>query len=353
MKKSYFNCLALMLLLAVLTSCGGKSSKNETIVKELSGAGATFPLPFYNVIFENYNQKESAKIAYGGIGSGGGIRNLKDGIIDFAGSDVFISNQEMEQMSPVVHIPACMGAVVVAYNLQNVDSLILSGEVVADIFAGNIKKWNDPRIIALNPNCTLPEENIMPVYRSDGSGTTFVFTDYLCKVSDSWAMTYGKGKSVNFPYGQAAKGNPGVAGIVSQTKNSIGYIGSEYAFAQNIPFASIVNANGENISPTAESISLAASGNIPADTRTMITNSDAPGAYPISCFTWLVVYKEQNYSKRSKGQAVATLNFLEYILSPEAQQIAAKVHYAPLPKKVIDLSISNLKQITFDGKQLK
>lgn len=341
-----------MLSLIILASCGGRNNQKGNI-EELSGAGATFPLPFYNVIFENYNEKDLGRIAYGGIGSGGGIRNLKDGIVDFAGSDAFLSDEEMGKMKPVVHIPSCMGAVVLAFNIQDVDSLSLSGEVVADIFSGEIRKWNDHRITALNPDITLPDENIIPVFRSDGSGTTFIFTDFLCKVSDKWNQTYGRGKSVNFAYGQAAKGNPGVAGIVSQTKNSIGYIGSEYAFAQDIPFASIINAYGESIRPTSTSIAAAAAGNIPSDTRTMITNSQEQGAYPISCFTWLVVYKEQNYSRRSIEQATATLNLLEYILSQEAQNIANNVHYAPLPQKVIDLSKENLKQITYNGHSIK
>lgn len=338
-------------MMLALVSCTGNTTKNE-VAAELSGSGATFPLPFYNVLFENYNEKQDTKVAYGGIGSGGGIRNLKDGIVDFAGSDAFISDDEMEGMKPVIHIPTCMGAVVVAYNLPGIDSLNLSGDIVADIFAGKIHKWNDQRILALNTSSKLPDKDITPVYRSDGSGTTFVFTDYLSKVSEDWANTYGKGKSVNFPYGQAAKGNPGVAGIVSQTQNSIGYIGSEYAFAQNIPYAAIINANHEIVKPSTESISAAASHRIPSDTRTMITNSAAPGAYPISCFTWIVIYQEQNYSKRSLSQAKATVDFLEYILSPEAQQMASKVHYAPLPQEVIELSKANLRKITYDGQPL-
>lgn len=351
MMKTYSNCLVLMLSLILLASCGGKTSQKEK-VEELSGAGATFPLPFYNVIFENYNEKNLAKVAYGGIGSGGGIRNLKDGIVDFAGSDAYLSDEEMNKMPAVIHVPTCMGAVVVAYNLSDVDHLNLSGDVIADIFAGKITKWNDSRIVKLNSEAKLPDASIMPVFRSDGSGTTFVFTDYLCKVSKDWESLYGRGKSVNFPYGQAAKGNPGVAGIVSQTKNSIGYIGSEYAFVQHIPFASIINSCGESIQPNTSSISAAASGNIPADCRTMITNSDVPGAYPISCFTWIVIYKEQNYSKRSKDKALTLLDFINYILSPDAQHIAAKVNYAPLPQKVIDMSMENLKQITYDGSLL-
>ena len=252
-------------------------------------------------------------------------------------------------MNPVIHIPTCMGAVVLAYNLEGVNELKLSGEVIADIFAGEIKMWNDPRLATLNPGVTLPAEAIIPVFRSDGSGTTFVFTDYLTKVSPMWASKYGAGKSVNFPSGQAAKGNPGVAGVIKQTKNAIGYVGSEYAFAQKIAYAQIQNQRGEFVEPSSESISAAASGEIPADTRCSITNANAAGAYPISTFTWMIIYKEQNYSDRSKNQAIATLDLLQYILSDEAQHITSEVHYAPLPAKAKELSMTNLKTVTFDG----
>ena len=274
---------------------------------------------------------------------------MRDKIVDFAGSDAFLSDKEMAEMAPVVHIPTCMGAVVVAYNLDGVKELKLSGEVIADIFAGNIKMWNNERIAALNPDVKLPSEVIIPVYRSDGSGTTFVFTDYLTKVSPVWASKYGTGKSVNFPAGQAAKGNPGVAGVIKQTKNSIGYVGSEYAFAQKIPYARIQNLRGEFVLPSSATISAAASGVIPADTRCSITNADAAGAYPISTFTWMIIYKEQNYSDRSKEQAAATLDLLKYILSDEAQHITSEVHYAPLPAKAKELSMTNLKAVTYDG----
>ena len=208
-------------------------------------------------------------------------------------------------MAPVVHVPTCMGAVVVAYNLDGVKELKLTGEIVADIFAGKIKMWNDERLTALNPDVTLPAEAIIPVFRSDGSGTTFIFTDYLTN--------------------------------------------SEYAFAQKIPYAIIQNARGEFVLPTAESISAAAAGTIPADTRTSITNADAAGAYPISAFTWIIIYKEQNYSGRSKEQAEATLDLLQYILSDEVQNITSEVHYAPLPAKAKELSMENLKAVTYDG----
>ena len=347
--KKFFQSVMTLIIAITMVSCGGNSNKNGREAQELSGAGATFPLPFYNVVFEQFGQVNGDQVAYGGIGSGGGVRNLRDKIVDFAGSDAYLSDKEMAEMAPVVHIPTCMGAVVVAYNLDGVDELKLTGELVADIFAGEVKMWNDARLAELNPDAKLPNEPIIPVYRSDGSGTTFVFTDYLTKVSPMWASKYGAGKSVNFSFGQAAKGNPGVAGVIKQTKNTIGYVGSEYAFAQNIPYASIQNQRGEFVLPSSATISAAASGEIPVDTRCSITNADAVGAYPISTFTWMIIYKEQNYSDRTKEQAIATLDLLKYILSDEAQGITSEVHYAPLPAKAKELSMTNLKTVTYDG----
>ncbi len=351
MRKLFLSVSTLIVALAMV-SCGGNADNEGRKAQELSGAGATFPLPYYNVVFEQFGHVNGDHVAYGGIGSGGGVRNLRDKIVDFAGSDAFLSDKEMAEMAPVVHIPTCMGAVVVAYNLDGVNDLKLTGELIADIFAGEIKMWNDERLTALNPDVKLPAEAIIPVYRSDGSGTTFVFTDYLTKVSPKWAEKYGAGKSVNFSSGQAAKGNPGVAGVIKQTKNTIGYVGSEYAFAQKLPYARVKNQRGEFVQPSAASISAAASGVIPADTRCSITNADAAGAYPISTFTWMIIYKEQNYSDRTKEQAVATLDLLKYILSNEAQQITSEVHYAPLPAKAKDLSITNLKSVTYNGEAI-
>lgn len=348
MKKILLSMMTLVVAI-VIASCGGSSKNEGRKAQELSGAGATFPLPFYNVVFEKFSEVNGDVVAYGGIGSGGGVRNLRDKIVDFAGSDAFLSDKEMSEMAEVVHVPTCMGAVVLAYNLEGVEDLRLSGEVIAQIFAGDITMWNDERLVALNPDVTLPAEMIMPVFRSDGSGTTFVLTDYLTKVSKMWAEKYGRGKSVDFAVGQAAKGNPGVASVIKQTKNAIGYVGSEYAFAQKIAYASMENKQGEFVKPTAESISAAASGDMPADTRCSITNSDADGAYPISTFTWMVIYKEQNYSGRSKEQAIATLDLLKYVLSDEAQVLTTEVHYAPLPAKAKELSMENLKSVTYDG----
>lgn len=357
MKKTLSIALSLAAAMA-MTSCNNAAQKAVSTAAEtresaqISGAGATFPLPFYNVIFEEFGDVNGDEVAYGGIGSGGGVRNLKDGTVDFCGSDAFLSDDEMAEMPAVVHVPTCMGAVVLAYNLPEVKNLVLSGDVVADIFAGKITTWNDQRIAALNKEAKLPSSKIIPTYRSDGSGTTFVFTDYLSKVSKEWAETYGFGKSVNFPVGQAAKGNPGVAGVISQTQNSIGYIGSEYAFAQGIDYAALINSRGETVKPTAESISAAAAGEMPADTRCSITNSDASGAYPISTFTWIIIYREQNYSGRSLTQAQATVDLLNYIISDKAQKMTSAVNYAPLPAKAIELSKANLATVTYDGKAI-
>ena len=351
MKKILLSIVTLTFAI-VLASCGSKTNDNSRKSQELSGAGATFPLPFYNAVFEQFAETKGDAVAYGGIGSGGGVRNLRDKIVDFAGSDAFLTDKEMADMNPVIHIPTCMGAVVLAYNLEGVEELRLTGEIIADIFAGNIKMWNDERIKSLNPQALLPNEAIIPVFRSDGSGTTFVFTDYLTKVSQMWASKFGAGKSVNFPVGQAAKGNPGVASVIKQTRNSIGYVGSEYAFAQKIAYAKIQNSNGEFVAPSSASISAAASGEIPNDTRTSITNSAAKGAYPISTFTWMIIYKEQNYSDRSKEQAMATLDLIQYILSDEAQKITAFVHYAPLPTKAKEISLDNLKTVTYNGEAI-
>ncbi len=349
MKKIFL--MMAVAIAAVMVSCGNKTN-GERETQELAGAGATFPQPFYNAVFEKFSEEKGDQVAYGGVGSGTGVRNLRDKIVDFAGSDAFLSDKEMEEMDEVIHVPTCMGAVVLAFNLEGIEQLNLSGELVADIFAGAVTKWNDPRIVEMNPDVKLPDANIITAHRSDGSGTTFVFTDYLTKVSKMWAEKYGAGKSVNFPVGQAGKGNPGVASIVAQTKNAIGYVGSEYAFAQDITYASIKNKKGEYVKPTAESISASASGTIPDDTRTSITDSDASGAYPISCFTWLIIYKEQNYSGRTREQALATIDLLRYVISDDAQKMTSEVHYAPLPEKAKELSLKNLQTVTYDGKPL-
>jgi phosphate transport system substrate-binding protein len=346
--------LTTVLMLAVIFSSNATNDVNGPAKKvSISGAGATFPLPFYNLAFKTYQDKTGNSITYGGIGSGGGIRSLKDKIVDFGGSDAYLSDKEMSEMpAAVVHIPTCMGAVVLAYNLPGVDNLKLTGDIIADIYLGKITKWNDAKIQELNPGVTLPDKELTPVYRSDGSGTTFVFSDYLTKVSNDWKENVGTGKSLKWPAGLAAKGNPGVAGTISQTPGAIGYVGSEYAFSLNIPMAQMKNSSGNFITPNTESISAAAKGEMPADTRTMITNSSAPDAYPISCFTWIILYKEQAYANRTLAQAQATVKLLDWMLSPEAQALTTKVHYSPLPQSAVANAKTLLNSISFEGKKV-
>lgn len=331
---------------------GGEKSAN-TSNAELTAAGATFPLPYYNMVFKDYGTKTGTQISYGGIGSGGGIRSLTDQVVDFGATDAYLSDDKLADMpAEVVHIPTVLGAVVIAYNIPGVDELKLSDELLEKIFMGEITQWNDAQIKANNPGVVLPDLEIIFVHRSDGSGTTYIFSDYMTKISQKWAEVVGTGKSLQWPVGMGAKGNPGVAGTISSTEGSIGYIGSEYAFAQKIKTALVQNSAGNYIEPSIASVSAAAQGEIPTDTRIMLTNSDDANSYPISGFTWIILYKEQNYNGRSKEQALATVKFLDWLVSEDAQSQAEKVHYAPLPSAAAEKAKAILKGVTFDGAPL-
>ncbi len=344
---------AVVALIAIGCKQKGNETNKGSVQTEISGAGATFPLPYYNVVFKNYTEETGNKVTYGGIGSGGGIRGLADKTVDFGASDAFLSDKELAEMpGEILHIPTCMGAVVLAYNLPGIDSLKLNGKLVADIFLGKIKKWNDPEIKKLNPNISLPNKSVTSVYRSDGSGTTFVFSDYLSKVDPEWAEKMGTGKSLNWTSGISAKGNPGVAGIIQQTQGAIGYIGSEYALSLGIPSAIMQNKAGNFVKASTESISAAANMELPKDMRTMITDSQEPSAYPISCFTWIIVYKEQSYANRKAEQAQGIVNLLNYMMSPKAQDIAPQVHYSPLPEAAVNNAKELIKSMTFNGESI-
>ena len=340
---------------AVFAACQDNKKKSAKTSKTVSitGAGATFPMPFYNQLVSDYSTKTGTLVTYGGIGSGGGIRSLKDKVVDFGATDAFLTDEQAAELSaPIVHIPTCLGAVVLAYNLPGVTSLKLKNEVLAKIFMGEIKKWNDAQIKADNTGVNLPDLSISVIYRSDGSGTTFIFSDYMSKISEKWAKDIGTGKSLKWPVGMGAKGNPGVAGTIKQTEGAFGYIGSEYAFAQKLSYVSLQNKAGNFIEPSVQSISAAAKGEIPADTRVMVTNSSDPDAYPISAFTWIIIYKEQAYGDRSQQQAEETVKFLDWLISADAQAVAVKVDYAPLPDKVVVLAKDILKSITYNGEAI-
>lgn len=310
----------------------------------INGAGATFPYPLYSKWFSEYNkQNPKVKINYQSIGSGAGIKQLVSKTVDFGASDAPMSDEELKSASAaVVHIPTVLGAVVVSYNLPGLTSLNLSPELLSDIFMGKVKKWNDPKILAENAGAKLPETYITPVYRSDGSGTTSVFTDYLAKVSPEWAKQVGAGKSVKWPAGLGGKGNEGVSGVIKQTPGSIGYIEEVYAMTNKLPMSSIKNAAGKYVQPSLESVSAAAAGalkTMPADYRVSITNAAGEKSYPIAAFTYLLVYK-----KLDPANGKELVQFLKWSMG-KGQTYAKDLAYAPLPKplvKKVEATISKL-----------
>jgi phosphate transport system substrate-binding protein len=309
----------------------------------LNGAGATFPYPIYSKWFDEYHKiKPDVSINYQSIGSGGGIRQFTAKTVDFGASDGPMSDQQLFAVDgKTLHIPTVLGAVVPVINVDGVTGFKITGPVLADIFLGKIKNWDDAAIKALNPEAKLPGSPITVVHRADGSGTTYCFVDYLSKVSPEWKQKVGKGTSVNWPVGLGGKGNEGVSGLIKQTRNSIGYVELIYAKQNNIEYASVQNAAGKFIKADIDSVSAAAAGvEMPKDYRVSITNAAGDTAYPISTFTWLLIY--QNNS----GQIGAILrDFLGWMLD-DGQKIAPNLGYAPLPDKVkimVKSTISSIK----------
>jgi phosphate transport system substrate-binding protein len=337
------------LLVIALDVTGCSSQGGSTTVKELAGAGATFPYPLYSKMFDTYDGVTGVRVNYNSIGSGGGIKALTDKTVDFGASDAFLNDQEEAAMgAPVLHIPTCVGAVVLSYNLDGNLALRLDGTVTANIFLGKVTKWNDPSIVTLNTGLSLPDLAITVVHRSDGSGTTSIFTNYLAAVSPSWKSTVGAGKSVSWPAGVGGKGNDGVAGMISQTKGSIGYIELVYAEQSGMPFASLKNASGTFVRPSLASSAAAAAVSLPDDLRIVIVNSPGTDAYPISAFTWILVYKEQNYAGRTLAEAQALKKLLTWMLA-EGQSINEGLSYARLPATAVTKALALVDSMTYGG----
>ncbi|HVP58243.1 MAG TPA: phosphate ABC transporter substrate-binding protein PstS [bacterium] len=320
--------------------------------RELIGAGATFPYPLYSKMFDTYAQERGVKVNYQAIGSGGGIKQVAEKTVDFGGTDAFMSSEELEAAgAPIVHVPTCLGAVVLTYNVAGSPTIKLTPDEIADIFVGKIEKWNDPRLVSTNPGITLPDMSIVVVHRSDGSGTTFIFSDYLGKISAEWKEKVGVGKSLNWPAGLGAKGNPGVAGLIKQLPGSIGYVELIYALQNKMPVAVVQNKAGSFIEPTIASVSAAAAVPIPADTRVSITDTDAKGGYPISGFTWLIFYREQYYGDRSIKRATDLVDLVNWMVH-EGQQFTQPLYYAPLPKEAVAKAEAILKSVTYKSRPL-
>jgi phosphate transport system substrate-binding protein len=348
--KRFQNLATLTVTLAVLFTVG--FSATGTAQLKLNGAGATFPYVIYSKWFDVYHGKTGIEFNYQSIGSGGGIKQVIEGTVDFGATDGPMSGEQLQkakekQGTDVLHIPTVMGAVAVTYNLPQAGTdLKLTPDVLSGIFLGEITMWNDAKIAAINPGKTLPEEGIIVAHRSDGSGTSFIFTDYLAKVSRTWEEKVGRGTSVKWPVGLGGKGNEGVAGIVKQSEGAIGYVELAYAVKNNLPYAALKNRAGEYVLPTFDAVSAAAAGAIkdmPEDLRVSITNADGKGAYPISGFTWLLVYS----SMKDKAKAKAMGDFLTWAMT-DGQSYAKDLYYAPLPAEVVKLC--NKKIAAFSGK---
>ncbi|HSQ25214.1 MAG TPA: phosphate ABC transporter substrate-binding protein PstS [Pyrinomonadaceae bacterium] len=343
-------CSLAFLFLLAFTSCGGGRDSEL----RLQGAGATFPNPLYQKWISEYGKlNPSIKIDYQSIGSGGGIKQIQARTVDFGASDSPMKDEDLKAApGPILHVPTVLGAVVITYNLPGVmQPLRFAPDVVADIFLGKIKKWSDPRIKADNSGATIPDIEITVVHRSDGSGTSAVFTDYLSKVNAEWKERVGSGTSPNWPVGIGGKGNEGVTGQVKQTPNTIGYVELAYAVQNKLPVALIKNKSSNFIEPTIDSVTAAAAGaiaNTPEDLRVSITDAPGPTAYPISSYTYILVYKEQ--PDVTKGKAV--VDFLWWGLH-DGEKFAKDLLYAPLPDEIVKRAEQKINSITAGGKPLR
>ena len=346
------NIIAVFLSI-LLISCGEK--KDGTVEKpggQINGAGATFPYPIYSKWFNEYaKMNKDAKINYQSIGSGGGVKQITEGTVDFGASDSPMSDEEIQKANSknnnsIIHIPTVIGSVVLTYNIPGVDKNInLSPEAIAGIYLGNVKKWNDPLITKENPDVNLPDKDIIVTYRTDGSGTTFVFTDFLGKVSPEWKSKVGVAKDVRFLVGQGGKGNEGVTGLVKQLEYSIGYVELIYALQNNLRYANVKNVEGEYVAPSQESLTKAAEqsvSEIPNDLRQSITNAKGKGSYPISSYTYLLIYEKQKDAWNGK----ILKEFLAWALS-DGEKFATDLGYAPLPPAVITKAMEKVNKINF------
>lgn len=344
--------VAPVVLAVVTAACGGGTATDDKAAApaagakiQINGAGATFPYPIYSKWFDEYHKKhETIEINYQSIGSGGGIRQVSNETVFFGATDGPMTDEQLKAApGAILHFPMVLGADVPVYNLPGVADLKFTGPLLANIFLGTVKKWNDPAIAAVNAGVALPNSEITVVHRSDGSGTTYIWADYLSKVSPEWKAKVGVSTAVNWPAGVGGKGNEGVAGLVSQTPGSIGYVELVYALQNTIAFGSVQNANGEFVKATTESVTAAAAasaGTMPADFRVSITNAAGPGAYPVSSFTWMLLYEDP----KDKAQSKAMVDFVKWALT-DGQQFASQLGYAPLPADVVKQELTVLERV--------
>ena len=341
-------CVSAFVILVSSLAC------NSSGTVTLQGAGASFPAPLYQKWVSEYGKLHSnVRIDYQSIGSGGGIKQLKEQTVGFGASDSPMKDEDMKSApGEVLHIPTVLGAVVITYNLEGVtQALRFTPEIIADVYLGKIKVWNDPKIAAENPGVKLPANNIIVVYRSDGSGTSAVFTDYLSKVSTEWKDKVGTGTSPNWPIGLGAKGNEGLTGQVKQTPNTIGYTELAYAVQNKLAVGQIKNAAGTYVTPTIDAVTAAAAAsaaNTPDDLRVSITNAVGADAYPIASYTYILVYKDQKDAQKGK----ALVDFLWWGIH-DGQAFGKELQYAPLPADIVKRAEGKINSITSGGSPLR
>ena len=319
----------------------------------LSGAGATFPAPLYSAWAAEYKKAANVEVAYQPIGSGGGVKQISEQTVDFGASDAPMKDAELAAAKggPILHVPTVFGAVVVTYNVAGqATGLVFTGEVLGKVFAGKVTKWNDPALVELNPDAKLPDLAIAVVHRSDGSGTTDIWTDYLTKSSPTWVQALGgaersRGKEVAWPVGIGGKGNEGVSGAVGQTSGAIGYVELTYALQQKLAFGDVKNRAGTVVRPCIETVTEAAKGvQFPDDLRFGLTDSDGKDAYPIAGATWLLVYENQTDAAKAK----ALVGYLAWVMD-EGEKSAAQLNYSPLPPELRTKAIAQIRKIKLNG----
>jgi phosphate transport system substrate-binding protein len=334
------------LAIAATTVCAAVAVAAGQQTMRINGAGATFPNPIYSKWFSEYNKLHSnIEINYQSIGSGGGIQQITKQTVFFGATDGPMTPEQLQGApGKIMHFPTVLGAVVPVYNLPNMTAeLKFNGPVLADIFLGKITKWNDPAIAKLNGGVTLPATDITVAHRADGSGTTYIWVDYLAKVSPEWKSKVGVANSVNWPTGVGGRGNEGVAGLVKQTPGAIGYVELIYALQNKIAYGSVLNVAGESVKATVASVTAAAAAaatQMPADFRVSITNAPGKGVYPISSFTWILLYE----NAKDKAQAKTMVDFMKWALT-DGQKFAGDLGYAPLPETVVKLEMAALAKI--------
>jgi phosphate transport system substrate-binding protein len=347
---------ALLLISTLLLAfgCGGNSGGGGANVVRLQGAGATFPNPLYQKWLSEYGKiNPNVRLDYQSIGSGGGIKQIQEQTVDFGASDAPMKDEDLKKApGEILHIPTVLGAVVLTYNLSGIQQpLRFSPETIADLFLGKIKRWDDEKIKADNLGVALPASDVTVVHRSDGSGTSAVFTDYLSKISPEWKEKVGAGTSPQWPVGIGGKGNEGVTGQVKQTPNTIGYVELAYAVKNNLPVALLKNSSGNFVPASLDTVTAAAAEAIsttPEDLRVSITNASGAQAYPISSYTYLLVYREQKDAAKGK----ALVDFLWWGLH-DGEKFAKELLYAPLPPEIIKRAEAKINSITSGGKPLR